>query len=168
MSTRTSKALARAATPTALAQREVHAESFDLLVVFELADQQYGLFASNVREIIRNRRTTRVPNAEDCILGVINLRGSIIPVFDTRRRLKLPEVTAEQATQLAVMVVESSGHDAGLLVDRVVDVVRIGDAEINRTAQVVEHGKTQRFIEGTVEASGRLVTLLKLEALLEG
>ena len=138
----------------ALVPLEEHSETFDLLVVFQLMDQEYGLMASKVREIIRNRPTTRVPNASIYIDGVINLRGQIVPVFNLRRRLGMPEAD------------ETDGNDAGLLVDRVTDVTKIESSSIDLTISNIKGLYGKQFVEGTVDLEGRLVTLLKLEQLL--
>jgi purine-binding chemotaxis protein CheW len=151
----------------ALVPAKSGAEAYSLLVVFHLAGQEYGLLAGVVREIIRRRATTRVPNAPPCIDGVINLRGRIIPVFNVRRRLALPDGAGDASANQAVIVVECSGNDAGLLVDKVTDVIKISQAAIDSSARQVEAGKVKQYIEGTVKLPGRLVTLLKLEPLLE-
>ncbi len=157
-----------ATTQRALARAQTEAEQYSLLVVFQLAGQEFGLMADVVREIIRTRATTRVPNSPPCISGVINLRGRIIPVFDMRRRLKLPAAAADDASaSQAVMIVESEGNDAGLLVDMVSDVLKIAHSAIDTSAHRVEAARKTHFIEGTVKLPGRLVTLLRLEPLLE-
>jgi purine-binding chemotaxis protein CheW len=138
--------------------------NYDLLVVLRLAGQEYGLMASGVREIIRYRGTTRVPNAPAGVTGVINLRGRIVPLFSLYSRLGL--VAAAADSEQAVMVVEFHGEDAGLLVDSVSDVLKIDETTIDRRASLVESTGGRHFIEGTVNVSGRLVTLLRLEALI--
>lgn len=150
---------------TTVAAAAVHA--FDLLVVFRLAGQEYGLLASHVREIIRHRGMTRVPDAPPCILGVFNLRGRIVPLFSLYRRLGLQAMRAEGSQEQAVMVVEYDGNDAGLLVDEVSDVLKIGLDTIDRRATLAESTTGRQFIEGTVIVGERLITLLKLASLLE-
>lgn len=162
--------LARTAAKDSTALAKVSADKgagFDLLVVFQLAGQEYGLFASNVREIIRRKATTRIPNSAPIIEGVINLRGSIIPVFNLRRCLNLHQDEEEEGINQVVMVVEVNNTEAGLLVDQVSDVVKIAENEIDQTASRVESTATKQIIEGTVKLPGRLVTLLRLESLLE-
>jgi len=151
----------------ALVPVEEKEASFDLLVVFRLIDQEYGLMASCVREIIRNRNRTRVPNASRFIDGVINLRGRIVPVFNMRRRLGLEEEEVGRRDECTIMVVESEDNDAGLVVDRVADVVKIDDTSIDRTVSQIKGLMGSQFIAGTVDLNGRLVTMLKLEPLLE-
>lgn len=139
----------------------------NLLVVFQLASQEYGLFADCVREIIRPRATTRVPNSAPTIEGVINLRGSIIPVFNLRRCLNLEQDDEAGAVHKVVMVVEINDAKAGLLADEVSDVVKITEQDIDQTSMQVEAGSSKQFIEGIVKLPGRLITLLHLETLLE-
>ena len=145
---------------------ELEQENFELLVVFKLAGQEYGLLAGTVREIIRNRVTTRVPNVAEHVQGVINLRGRIVPVFNLRQRLKLPPVPEDEAAAQTIMVVESDGSDAGILADSVSDVVKITESEINTSARKVEAGMGQQFVHGTVLLDQRLVTMLVVDALL--
>jgi purine-binding chemotaxis protein CheW len=142
-------------------------ESFDLLVAFELAGQEYGMMASVVREIIRKRATTRVPNVAGYIQGVINLRGRIIPVFNLRRRLNLPEAEGDERANNAVMVIECDGNDAGLLVDKVTSVLKVDDKQIDRTVTRMDTSIGKKFIDGTVDVNGKLITLLKAEPMLE-
>jgi purine-binding chemotaxis protein CheW len=153
----------------ALVRADTAAESYSLLVVFQLAGQEYGVLADIVREIIRRRATTRVPHAAPGIDGVINLRGRIIPVFNLRRCLHLPEITAtDELAGQAVMVVERDGDDAGFLVDRVTDVVKITESEVDHSTRRVKSGLKEQYIEGMVKLPGRLVTLLRLDPLLDG
>ncbi len=140
---------------------------YDLLVIFHLADQEYGLFANSVREIIRRKPTTRVPNSADIIEGVINLRGSIIPVFNIRKCLGTELDETDESAHQIVMVVEVSDSEAGLLVDQVSDVVKISENEIDRSSKKVEAGSSRKIIDGTVKLPGRLITLLSLESMLE-
>ncbi len=159
--------------------------NFDLLVVFRLVGQCFGLLASNVREIIHIRATTRVPNTAGHMEGVVNLRGRIVPVFNLQRKLNLSgpiEVLAHSdhlhpggvtdiknnadAGRRTVMVVEEDGALCGLLVEEVTDVVKISPESINTAASKVEKPGTG-FVLGTVTLEGdRLATLLSLEALL--
>jgi purine-binding chemotaxis protein CheW len=157
-----------AVTQRALVPSTTRVETYSLLVVFHLAGQEFGLLADAVREIIRRRDTTRVPHASPHIDGVINLRGRIIPVFNLRSRLGLPPATADdKSANQAVIVVELDGNDAGLLVDKVSDVVKISSADVDTSACRVEAGRQTQFLEGTVKLQDRLVTLLRLEPLLE-
>jgi purine-binding chemotaxis protein CheW len=162
------RAMAPASKERALAKAaEVTARSYDLLVVFKLAGQEYGLLANNVREIIRHRSMTRVPNAPPCILGVFNLRGRIVPLFSLYQRLGLEALRAAGTTERAVMVVEYEGSDAGLLVDEVSDVMKIGLNAVDRSAMKAESTAGRQYIEGTVVVGERLITLLRLSSLLE-
>ncbi|MCH7471696.1 chemotaxis protein CheW, partial [bacterium] len=108
-----------------------------------------------------------VPNSSPYIEGVINLRGRILPVFNVAKKLKLASRDEKRESTQAVMVVEMNGEDAGLLVDRVDDVVKIRESDIDHTARRVQAEANGQFIEGTVVLRGRLITLLRLGSLLE-
>ncbi|MCC7477939.1 purine-binding chemotaxis protein CheW [bacterium] len=154
--------------------------SFDLLVVFRLVGQCFGLMASNVREIINISTTTRVPNTAAHIEGVVNLRGRIVPVFNLQRKLALQQADSHQPAALpepeeqeagshprrTVMVVEEDGALCGLLVEEVTDVVKISAESVNTAASRIERPGSG-YVLGTVTLEGgRLATLLSLEALL--
>ena len=139
-----------------------------LLVMCELAGEEYGLLASRVREIIRHRPTSRVPHAAPYIEGVIDLRGRLVPVFSLHRRLALPAVPAERLKDLVVVVVESAGNLAGLLVDRVTDVVKINEADVEGAGKLKQMKAGAQFLAGAVAVAGRTVALLDLRTLLEG
>lgn len=156
------------ASGSALARIEDTAGSYHLMVLFRLAGQEYGLLASQVREIINIRHATRVPNAPGVIEGVINLRGRILPVFNLRRRLGLGEAEDSAGRRRTVMVVDPQTMagglaDAGLLVDEVADVLRIPEEDIDRNAGFLG---ASTLVEGTVKLGRRLVTLLDLHSLL--
>ncbi|MCB1220413.1 MAG: purine-binding chemotaxis protein CheW [Planctomycetales bacterium] len=138
----------------------------ELLVVCRLGGQEFGLFANIVTEIIAIKQFTRVPNSSDCIDGVINLRGRIIPVFNLRTRLGMPEVGQDQYDNQSLMVVDSDGDDASLLVDQVADVIKISTRDIDDSAAKLGRNGSDGLVSGTVTIDNRLITLLNLAGLL--
>jgi len=100
------------------------------------------------------------------IQGVINLRGRIVPIFNMHRRLHLAEPAASNLAGLTIMIVESSGNNAGLLVDQVTDVVKVDLDRLDRTAAGISGQASCQYVDGILEVAGRLVTILKLEPLL--
>ena len=91
------------------------------LVVFALGDEEYGLPITQVQEIIRFSQPRTIPNPARSIRGVINLRGRIIPVCDLKRQLNVG--TADVADDACkIVIVESVGGSAGLMVDGVNEV----------------------------------------------
>ncbi len=95
------------------------------LVVFDLANEVYGINIGTVREIIRMQTVTFVPDAPEFVKGVINLRGRVIPVVDLRKRFGLP--VTEPTPESRVLVVDIAGNDIGVIVDAVTEVQRIAE-----------------------------------------
>lgn len=98
------------------------------LLTFRVADQEYSLDIMSVREIRGWTRTTPMPHAPDFMRGVINLRGTVLPVMDLARRLNLP--SHEINDRNVIIVVKLQGTLTGLLVDAVSDIVAITEDDL--------------------------------------
>ncbi|KAA2316942.1 purine-binding chemotaxis protein CheW [Pseudooceanicola sediminis] len=98
------------------------------LLTFRVADQEYSLDIMSVREIRGWTRTTPMPHAPDFMRGVINLRGTVLPVMDLARRLNLP--SQETNDRNVIIVVKLQGTLTGLLVDAVSDIVAITEDDL--------------------------------------
>ena len=130
------------------------------LVVFELADQRYGVDIGTVREIIRMSEITHVPDAPPSVEGVINLRGTVIPVVDLRKRFGLR--VSESTTQSRVVVVEIGDESFGVVVDAVAEVLRIPGSSVEAASAIVT--TTDSFyIDGIAKVGDQLLILLDLE-----
>jgi purine-binding chemotaxis protein CheW len=116
-----------------------------------------------IKEIIKPREWTEVPRAPHFISGVISLRGVIIPVFDMRRRLELPPVPASGRER--IVVVKDGESFCGILVDEVVQVVRIPVTSIEPAPTVLE-GIDRDFVIGIGRHEGTMLILLSLENIL--
>lgn len=97
-------------------------------VVFVLDGEYYGIDILNIQEITRYEAPTRIPNMPSYMQGIINLRGNIIPVINLRNRFNLrsSEITRESR----IIVINLFDKKAGLLVDAVTQVTKIGDGQI--------------------------------------
>jgi purine-binding chemotaxis protein CheW len=98
------------------------------LLTFRVADQEYSLDIMSVREIRGWTRTTPMPHAPDYMRGVINLRGTVLPVMDLARRLNLP--SRETTDRNVIIVVVINNTLTGLLVDAVSDIVAMTDDDL--------------------------------------
>lgn len=134
------------------------------LVVFKLGNEYYGADISMVREVGPLQRVTRVPRTPDYMEGVTNLRGRVIPVIDLRRRLGLPVSAATKATRIAVAELE--GGQVGMIVDSVLEVLRVPMASIEAPSPIMSKVETE-YLLGVAKADGRLVVLLDLERVLQ-
>jgi len=133
------------------------------LVVFLLAGELYGVDIHQVREIIRVPEVTRVPRTPDFVEGVINLRGSVIPVIDLRKRFLMPP-GAEDADR-RIVVVEMGEQTLGVIVDAVSEVLRLEGDRIEPPSPYIVSLDTQ-YITGIARLEDRLVILLDLNRVL--
>lgn len=135
-----------------------------LYLSFALAGQDYAVPITQVQEIREWSKTTPLPNSPLHVRGVLNLRGTIVPIVDMRLRFQLEEKPYDAFT--VIVVVNVGGRLAGLVVDAVNDVLRIGTEE--RCVMTEFDGQAGRpFIEGLAQLDGRLLVLLDIEKLLK-
>ena len=133
------------------------------LVVFELATEHYGVDIGAVQSIIKMEPVTVVPRAPEFVEGVINLRGTVLPVLDLRLRFGL---AAEETTKdTRIVVVEIDGTEVGMVVNAVSEVLMVGDEEIEPPSPVVTTVDSA-FITGIAKVSNRLIILLDLTKVL--
>ena len=98
------------------------------VLTFVVGGETYGVDILSIREIIKLREVTEVPRTPAFLIGIISVRGSVIPVIDLRLRLKLPATPPTRAARILVVV--KDGEPYGLLVDAVSGVVRLAESEI--------------------------------------
>lgn len=138
-------------------------DAVEQLVVFELADEVYGVDISRVQEIIRMTTITRLPRAPEFVEGVINLRGRVIPVVDLKRRFGLAEGGRTKACR--IVVVDVGDHTIGMVVDAVSEVLRVPAAAVEPPSPVVTTVDSD-YLRGIARLEGRLVILLDLDKVL--
>jgi purine-binding chemotaxis protein CheW len=131
------------------------------IVIFRLAQSNYALEIAAVREIIRPQPVTVVPQAPPFVMGVINLRSSIVPVVDLRRRCGLP--AADVTRESRVVVVHVEGQSVGLHVDAVSEVTTLPPGAIEPAAAVVRGAAAEQLLRGVARLDDdRLILLLDL------
>jgi purine-binding chemotaxis protein CheW len=133
------------------------AEEIELLS-FNLSGEEYAVMVENVREVLKTRDLTRVPNAPDYILGVTSLRGTMLPVMDLCSRLGLEPT--ERTDKARIIVVSPDEEDVGFVVDRVHSVIRVRPDAIKPAPEHVEHGA--EFLRGIVRLGDKLYIVLDL------
>lgn len=129
------------------------------LVVFALGEESFGVDISSVREIIRWQPVTHMPDTPESVLGVLNLRGTVIPVVDLRNRFGMASSAATDATRILVVDI---GTDVGALVDSVEEVMRVPSDAIGELSPVVASGNSE-YIDGIAKTGDRLLILLSME-----
>lgn len=132
-------------------------------VTFRLADEAYGVNVMQVQEVLRVPEIAPVPGAPDYVLGIVNLRGTVVTVIDTRKRFGLAPKDADDATR--IVIVEAHGEVVGILVDNVAEVVELPPGGIEPAPNVGSE-KNSKFIQGVYSRDGQLLILVDLNKLL--
>jgi purine-binding chemotaxis protein CheW len=131
------------------------------LVVFLLDDQKFAFRLSSVVKIIRVVEIRHLPKAPEIVLGVINVQGQIIPVFDVRKRFRLPERDVQLSDQL--MIVRTSKRAVAFHVDSVSDVVEIPEQKIAAAGDVLPD---LDYVEGVVKTEEGLIVIHDINSFL--
>lgn len=132
-------------------------------LTFGLGEEEYGVQIGHVQEIIAMLPVTRVPKTPEVVLGVINLRGKIVPIFDLHRKLGMTSATATRHTCIIVVKVDQTA--VGIVVDRVREVMAIGDDQIQPAPTFGADVSTAHLL-GIATTSGGARLLLAIERVL--
>jgi purine-binding chemotaxis protein CheW len=133
------------------------------VLVFEIGGRRYGLPASDVRELVRAVAILPLELDSDCIEGVIDLRGAVVPVLDLRGRLRLPSRSVEPSDHFIIIAAGADGRSAALRVDRALELIAVGPAAAEPAPEPVS-GSEQAV--QVVRGPDGLVPLLDLRPLL--
>ncbi len=133
------------------------------LVVFDLGSEHFGVNIVAVDGIIKMQEITKVPKVLDFVEGITNLRGSVLPVIDLRKRMRIP--TKEATNETRIVVVNMDGSKIGMIVDAVSEVLTIQEETIEPPPPMVSTVDTA-FITGIAKVDQRLIILLDLAKVL--
>lgn len=134
-------------------------------LAFQLLDELYGAPIVKVREILGGTpNVTRLPSSSAFLRGLINLRGAVIPIVDLREAFHLPALPYGPTT--VIIVTEVAGTTVGLVVDSVVDVVRLSEHDVQPPPANLSARVRVDFVEGLAQAEARLLILLDLDKIL--
>jgi len=133
-------------------------------LVFQLGREEFGVRVVKVREIMGLQEITSVPQTQDFVRGVINLRGKVIPVIDLRRKFRLEDLQDTQRTCIVVLQVAHEGGDImmGVIVDGVSEVLTIQENEIEDTPEFGDDVQMP-YILGMAKIKGAVKTLLDID-----
>lgn len=149
------------------AQTDAAAAGSNQVLTFTLGDETYGVDILRVQEIRGWSPVTRIPQAPSHVLGVLNLRGSIVPIVDLRMRFNLQHAEYTPLTVIIVLSVQSpiGRRDFGVVVDGVSDVIDVAANDVKPAPEFGAQVSTE-FIEGLAAVSGRMVMLLDIDHLI--
>jgi len=134
------------------------------LVCFRIGKETFGVDILAVREIVKAQEITSVPGTNQCVLGIINLRGKIISVMDLAGRLGLGAASVDRASR--ILVVDLDGLTVGFLVDAATEVLKLADASIDPAPEDIKNTIRSDYLEGVGKLDERLVIILNLRHLL--
>lgn len=132
-------------------------------VTFRLEEEIYGINVMQVQEVLRVTEIAPVPGAPDYVLGIINLRGNVVTVIDTRERLGLGSKERDESTR--IVIIEAEKLVVGILVDAVAEVVDLRASEIESPPSV-GNDESSKYIQGVACRDGELLILVDLNKLL--
>lgn len=136
------------------------------LISFRIGEQEFCLDIMAVREIRGGAATTPLPHSPDFVLGVINLRGAVLPIISLRRRFGMCDGEADHRRRILVM--EVGEGTTGFVVDAVAEVLRVAAADIQPPPTVSQGAMAQECINGVINHAERLLIVLDLDRLFGG
>jgi purine-binding chemotaxis protein CheW len=127
-------------------------------VTYQLEDETYGINVMQVQEVLRITEIAPVPGSPSYVLGIINLRGNVVTVIDTRHRFGLmPKESNDD--QSRIIIVQVNGNAIGMLVDSVAEVVYLHQSEID-SVPIANTDESSRFIQGVCSREDQLLILV--------
>ncbi len=132
-------------------------------VTFQLENETYGINVMQVQEVLRYTEIAPVPGEPEYVLGIINLRGNVVTVIDTRSRFGLPSGDVSENSR--IVIIEAEKQVIGIMVDSVAEVVYLRSSEID-AAPAVGTEESAKFIQGVSNRDGQLLILVDLNKLL--
>lgn len=133
------------------------------LVGFIVGDEEYSVPILTIQEIIKPIEWTRVPQTPAYVLGVFNLRGSVIPLIDLRLRFGLKSINHTDDTRF--IVIRHEDEVAGFVIDRLTEAIRLKKSAIGPAPETALEGES--MIDGVGKQEDRILTILKVNKLLE-
>jgi purine-binding chemotaxis protein CheW len=131
----------------------------DAMIVFKIADEHIGVDINNVREVTEVQKPVVVPKAPKFLLGLVNIRGNVIPVLSLKKRLGLK---GDEIGNLLV-IIENEGRVAGLKVDELFGTKKVDEKRVNRRAELLSTKKEKDFFHGVYEGEEKPILILNLE-----
>lgn len=132
-------------------------------VTFRLDGEIYGIKVMQVQEVLRVTEIAPVPGSPDYVMGIINLRGNVVTVIETRKRFGLAQGEIDDSSR--IVIIESDGNVVGMLVDSVAEVVDLKQSEIESSPNV-GNDESAKYIEGVATHNTDLLILVDINKLL--
>ncbi|WP_340819156.1 chemotaxis protein CheW [Methanolobus sp. WCC4] len=131
------------------------------MVICQLSNEEFGIGIYKVKEIIRIPSITKIPQIPDYVVGVINLRGSIIPIVDLAAKFGM--IREDRDDESRIVVLEIGDLTAGVIVDSVNEVLNIPGENIEPAPDILVSEITGRYVQGVGKVDERLLILLDID-----
>ncbi len=132
-------------------------------IILRFDNEQYGIDISYIDNIVRLQPITRVPHTQEYFLGIINLRGEIVPVMSMRRKFELPEKDNNNLTRILIIKVDGNAK-IGILVDEVREVVTLSEAQIEKMSS--DSDDFRAYLTGVGKYNDTLISLINISGLI--
>lgn len=132
-------------------------------LTFKITNEKYCINAMLVKEVLKYTDITPVPHAPYFVMGLINLRGNVVTVFDSRLRLNVEENGISSESR--IIIIETDDKIVGMLVDQVDEVINIDKSDVDKTQTFGEEGSTE-FIQSVYQHENEILILLDTDNLL--
>ena len=133
-------------------------------IIIKFDSEQYGISISYIDNIVRLQPITRVPHTQHYFLGIINLRGEIIPVMSMRKKFELPDKENTNQTRILILKLEGNNNKIGILVDEVKEVVTLTEDNIEKISS--DGSDIKAYLSGVGKYNGTLISMLNIAALI--
>jgi purine-binding chemotaxis protein CheW len=133
-------------------------------LTFMLGDEKFAIPVDHVQEVVELNHVTRIPNTPDYMLGIISLRGRVLPLLDTRLKLKLPAAERTSKNRILILDIKEDDDKAlqiGAIVDVAREVVEIEDQHIQPASMMEAHNRTTP-ITGIVNNQGDITLIMDI------
>lgn len=134
------------------------------IVLFELSKEIYGIKVYDIEEIVKVPNIEEIPNTTDFIEGVINRRGNIVPVVNIANKFSLEEKEIDDESRIIIM--DMNGEFVGILVDKVIEIIKIDDEEISDPPDISTGIPYEAFI-GVYNFNGKMLSIIEAAKVLE-
>lgn len=135
------------------------------VVVFKVGAEEFAVDILLAKEVVVPREITPVPDTEEFVEGVMNLRGNLLPIIDLRKRLRARATTTQREQRIVIANIDD--RTAGLIVDGASEVIRVTDDMIEPVPDVISE-MGAGYVEGIITVKNRFITLIDLRKALSG
>ena len=139
-------------------------------IIFNVGNEEYGIDILRVHEIENMSNVVRIPNAPNCILGIMHLRGEVIPVYSLREHFNISDdvkkSSGEEDDVDKLVIVSVDNVKIGFLVDKVKEIIELQDSDIHNTPKIVKNEDTS-YIAKVACIQGKIIVLLNVDTIIK-